>query len=247
MNMFSNSVNTIITNNTVVDKILSLDENIEVRVNPTFVLTSKDVVDEFSNEVTNKGLNENYQVTTNLDQLSNETSSISNLKTFSITFLVITIIIGGIVLFIINMINLRERKYEIGVLRTIGMKKSEVILQFVCELLMVTIIGLAIGGLIGSVLSVPTSNKLLEQEINSAQESRENINNNFGDKGRNRENMPTRGVSKISEFTSIDATVDLKVLVELFGIGILLSIISSSASMINISRFSPLSILKERS
>lgn len=122
MSMFSNSVNTIITNTTVIENVSALDSNITVKTTPTFTLTSKDVIDAFTSEVENKGLNESLTVTTNLDEVENSTSTISNVSSFATTFLVITLIIGSIVLFIINMINVRERKYEIGVLRTIGMK-----------------------------------------------------------------------------------------------------------------------------
>ena len=54
------------------------------------------------------------------------------------------------------------------------------------------------------------------------------------------------GVAKVSEVDSIDAVVDFKVLAELLIIGILLTILSSLASLIAIARFSPLQILKER-
>ena len=55
----------------------------------------------------------------------NVTESVDNVKIFATTFLIITLIIGGVVLVVINMINIRERRYEIGVLRTVGMKKSK--------------------------------------------------------------------------------------------------------------------------
>ena len=77
---------------------------------------------------------------TNLDQVESATSSISNVKTFATTFLIITLSIGAVVLFVINLINVRERKYEIGVLRTIGMKKSTLTGQFLIELLIVSFV-----------------------------------------------------------------------------------------------------------
>lgn len=55
------------------------------------------------------------------------------------------------------------------------------------------------------------------------------------------------GVANINNIDGIDAVVDFKVLVELLGIGLLLTVVSSASSMIVISRFSPLDILKERS
>ena len=176
------------------------------------------------------------------------------MATFATTFLIITLVIGSIVLFILNMINVRERKYEIGVLRTIGMKKSTLTLQFITELLIVTIIFLIIGTGIGALISVPTANMLLENEINSSQEAIQNVNKNFGgnmmpgnNKGRFEKNEIINGIANVEQIDSINAIVDFKVLFELLGIGIALTLISSLASMISIQRFSPLTILKERS
>ena len=51
----------------------------------------------------------------------------------------------------------------------------------------------------------------------------------------------------VEAYDSIDAVVDMKVLLELLGIGLSLVLVSSIASMVSIQRFSPLTILKERS
>ena len=176
---------------------------------------------------------------------------------------------------VINMINIRERKYEIGVLRTIGMKKSKVSLQFMFLLL---------GAGIGSITSVPVANSLLANEIENANSKYENIDRNFGHNksslnsqkeesidsteksSKTEENkkesttndkvetssskerkQPSFGIARVEQVDDINAVVDLKVLAELLGIGLLLTLIGSLASMIAISRFSPLTILKERS
>lgn len=245
MNMYSSSANKIITNVSVVEKMVSDDEKITTTVTPTYILKDKDSVESFTTEVSEKGLNENYEISTNIDTIESETKSITNVKTFATTFLIITLSIGAIVLFVINLINVRERKYEIGVLRTIGMRKSLVTFQFVTELLVVAIMSLLIGFGIGSFASVPTSNMLLEQEISTQKEQSEDIGSNFGRKEQDFKNV--NGVAKINEITEINAVVDFKVLLQLLGIGIGLTLLSSLASMISISRFSPITILKERS
>lgn len=246
MSMFTGSANAIITNVSVINSITESDEDIQVTTAPTFVLINKDAVDEFSKEVSNKGLSEYLTVTSNLDSIENATSSISNVKTFATTFLIITFVIGGIVLFVINLINIRQRKYEIGVLRTIGMKKSLLTTQFTIELLTVSIIAIMLGGGLGSVAVMPVSNSLLQHEMTSSQNEMKEISNNFGggmkpDRGR------MNGVAQIEAFESINATVDGKVLLQLVAIGIGLTLVSSSACMVSIQRFSPLTILKERS
>lgn len=244
--MFSNSANTIITSSNFINKMSTTNSELTVSINPTFILTSKEVVDKFSSELANKGLDENLMVTTNLESINASVSTISNVKTFAVTFLIITLIIGAAVLLIINMINIRERKYEIGVLRTIGMKKSKVCLQFILELLIVALASLLLGAGIGSLASVPVSNKLLENEIAASKSENNNIRENFG-KNDKFNDKKFNGVANVEAFDSINATVDVKVLLELLALGVSLTLISSISATVSIQKFSPLTILKERS
>lgn len=250
MSMFSQSTNTIITNTKVVENINKDGSEHNFKITPTFILTSKDVIDNFSKEVSDKGLSEYLTVSTNLETIASATSSVSNLKTFATTFLIISLIIGVIVLLILNSINIRERKYEIGVLRTIGMKKSLLTGQFVIELLIVTLVSLTIGAGIGSAISVPISNQLLNSEISSSKNEMNEISNNFGGGNQfegDKSMKKISGVASIQAYDSIDAAVDFNVLLKLYLIGIVLTLISSLSSMISIQKFSPLQILKERS
>lgn len=254
MNMFTGSVNTIITNVNMVKKIVDSNDNLKATTTPTFILADSSVVEKFSEELTSKGLSENLSVQTNLDQVENATITISNVKTFATTFLIITLIIGTVVLLVINMINIRERKYEIGVLRTIGMKKSKVCLQFISELFIVSFIAIMLGAGLGATMSVPVSNSLLKNEISSSQNETNNIRENFGRGGQSEMNRPNdnfnkgfKGVASVQAFDSIDAVVDFKVLFELIAIGLCITLISSLSAITSIQKFSPLTILKERS
>lgn len=250
MGMFTSSINTIITNTNATTTLQENNEEISTSITPTFILTDKSVIENFETELKEKGLNEYLTISTNLDQVESATETISNVNTFATTFLVITLTIGGVVLFVINMINIRERKYEIGVYRTIGMKKSTLTLQFILELFIVSFVALMIGAGFGAVSSVPVSNFLLENEIENSSEKIENINQNFGGKpdvGGDRGFEKVNGVANVQAFDSIDATVNVKVLLQLLAIGIGLTLVSSLAAMISIQKFSPLTILKERS
>lgn len=249
MGMFTTSANTIITNTKTINTIKENNEEIKYSLIPTFMLTSKEDIEKFESELQEKGLSEYLSLSTNLEQVESATSTISNVNTFATTFLILTLIIGAIVLFVLNMINIRERKYEIGVLRTIGMKKSYLTLQFICELLIVSFIALLLGGCLGAMSSVSVSNHLLENEIANSNEQRENINQKFGGKIQmgERELEKINGMVNVQSFDKIDAVVNIKVLIQLFIIGTILTLISATASMISIQKFSPLTILKERS
>lgn len=243
-NMYSQSANKIITGSGVIDLLLQDDSTLVTNITPSFIIENKEAVDSFIEEVRQKGLNEYYTINTNLEELETATKSIKNVKTFATTFLIITLIISGIVLFVINMINIRERKYEIGVFRTIGVSKFKLTVQFVLELLIVSIITLMIGAVCGGYLSKPVGNLLLQNEIEDSKVEEQEISDNFG---KGPMDMKFRGNIEVQEIDAIDAIVDTYVVTELLGIGIVLTLISSLASMISIIKFSPLTILKERS
>lgn len=242
--MYSKSANTIITSSNIVEQIVSDDDSISTSITPSFVLKDESIIENFKQELLDKGLDSSYVVSTNLDDLNNATKSIENVKVFASTFLLITLLISSIVLFIINMINIRERKYEIGVYRTIGMSKFKLSLQFILELILVATIALIIGAVIGSFISKPVGNLLLSNELNSNANAVQEISDNFG---KIPMNINFNGVSKLDKIESMDAIVNFEVIIQLLGVGLLLTLVSSLASMISIQRFSPLSILKERS
>ena len=248
-NMFSNSANTIITTTNALINTTANHENIKPTINPTFIINSYTDKDTIETEFHEKGLNENYTVSTNEELVNSGLQSVKNVKTFAYSFLIITLIIGGTILLVLNMINIRERKYEIGVFRTIGISKLKLTFKFLTELIIVAIISLTIGAGFGTITSKNISNSLLENEISNSNTQKETLKNNFGG-GR----MPDfnnfsnqSNILNVSAYNSIDAVVNLKVLLELLSLGISLVLISSLTSMISIQRFSPLTILKERS
>ena len=82
---------------------------------------------------------------------------LDNLAKFALTLLIVVLAVGAVVL---NLFNICERKYEVGVLTAIGVKKVKVAAQFAIELLIVTMCGIALGVAGGAVASVPVSNQL---------------------------------------------------------------------------------------
>ena len=243
--MYSKSANKIITGSKVIENLVVDDSTLVTTITPTFILKDKDSVEKFTTEIKEKGLSEYYTLNTNVEELESATKSIENVKTFATTFLLIMLAISAVVLFVINMINIRERKYEIGVFRTIGVSKFKLTLQFALEILIVSVVMLGIGAVCGSFLAKPVGNMLLENEIQSVQEETEQISNNFGKGGPM--DMNFGGTVNVQTIDTINAVVDITVVAQLLGIGLALMLVSSLASMISIQRFSPLTILKERS
>lgn len=217
----------------------------------TYTFVNSDNYYSFSEKVYDLGLSSEYIVSSS-DITSYESSlmPLNTLSTMAGWFFLIVLIIGGIILVVFNIFNLRERKYEVGVLTAIGMKKYKVATQFICEIFVVTLIAITIGTSAGASISVPVTNSLLANQIESAQASSNTVTENFGlSKGEGVSNGMNR-FSKNTTITyvdSISSATNITVILQLIFIGILLTIISSLAALVSIMRYEPLKILSSRS
>lgn len=228
-------------------------------ISGTYVFDSVDDYNAFSEDVYDMGLSEEYQVVS--QDVNNYEQSLVPLQTLRKTagyFLIVILVIGALILMVLNIFSIRERKYEIGVLTAIGMKKWKVAGQFLTEILIVTLAAVILGAGIGSVSSVPVANALLSGQIASEQERESSIEQSFG-----RDRMPEGGApGQMQEegghrggpfmeqagayISEIKASVNLTVLAELLAICIGLALVAGAASVITIMRYEPLKILSNR-
>lgn len=147
------------------------NDNTTTQLNYTYVLSSADDYETFASDVAAAGLDDTYTVqSADVEQYESSLVPLDNLAKFALTLLIVVLAVGAVVLVVLNLFNIRERKYEVGVLTAIGVKKAKVAAQFVIELLIVTMCGIALGVAGGAVASVPVSNQLLASQV-SAQES----------------------------------------------------------------------------
>jgi len=265
--------NEILTSTKVVDSIVASsaenqeeeDKQLNASTTGSFVFKDMDSYDGFESYLKDKE-GDKY-VLTSSDVASYEASLVplENLKDFATAFLLVILAIGAIILVVLNMFNIRERKYEVGVLTAIGMHKYKVALQFMLEIFIVTIFAILIGTGIGAAASVPLTNKLLETQVEQQESSQNSQQSNFGrsdqQQGPGGQQQGPQGGQQMNQGTftkggdivgpvnyidSVSYAVDGVVVLQMVGIGILLSIISSLIAIIFIMRYQPLKILTER-
>lgn len=243
MNMNAlNAQNQIYTTVTAINNILE-DDDSSNSLNATIYLKNQDDLEAYTEEVKDKGLSDYYTLSDNTDEITSTLTPIKNISNFSMTFLIIILIVGAIILAVINILNIRDRKYEIGVLRAIGMSKTKLILSLLTELFIVTVIAFIIGIIGGKLLSQPVTNKMLENEINSQQVQTENTRENFGGRGFERPNE-RRATQNYED--SLTVTLDAETVIILFSFGLILVIVSGSASAIFITKYNPNQILRNQ-
>lgn len=218
------------------------------QISGTYAFANVDNYEAFK-EAAEKELDENYTVTSNdVTQYEQSLLPLENLSKYAGYFLAIILVIGGIILIVLNIFNIRERKYEIGVLAAVGMKKEKIALQFILELLCVTFAAIIIGTAAGAVTSIPITNKLLEQQIESTNTTESQQEENFGRTpgGGNADTGSMQKPSGAEYVTQVSSATDLTVVAQLIGIGILLTIISGCVAVVFILRYDPLRILSNR-
>lgn len=248
-NWFSKSANQIIGNHAYISPI---DETLNRQITHTFFLIEDTQPDLFLQELYDQGLNDYYTLVTNQEALNKAMEPLMNLSSFTSTFLILVLVVGGIILMVINMINIRERKYEIGVLRAIGMKKHMVASQFLIELVVVTIIFMGIGIGIGNLISEPVGNYMLQSEIQQLQNENEALEASLGTNSGGRGGLGrTSSIFTITDdidfIKNISYKVDTAVVLQLICIGLIIVVLGSLVSLITISRYEPLKILSTRS
>ena len=246
------------------------ETKVEATISATYAFADTDAYYAFEEEVRALGLDESYTVSSSdITAFENSLAPLNTLSTMAGWFLLVILIIGGIILVVLNIFNVRERKYEVGVLTAMGMKKWKVAAQFMCEILVVTMLAVTIGAGIGAVSSVPVTNALLEGQAQSQSNQQSQMEQNFGRPGGfgggfPGSNMPSDMPSDIPDMgggknpfsdmfggaadyiTEVDSAMNLTVVFQMIGVGLLLTLIASAASVLFIMRYDPLKILANR-
>ena len=248
---------------------LSDDTKLTATLSATYAFADADAYYAFEQEVRELGLEDSYTVSsTDITAFENSLAPLNTLSTMAGYFLLVILAIGGVILIVLNIFNVRERKYEVGVLTAMGMKKWKVAAQFMCEILVVTMIAVVIGAGIGAVTSVPVTNALLEGQAMSQSNQQTQIDQSFGrpgnmgnffpggmggnmpsdipDMGGNMnffEDMFSDAANYVAE---VDSAMNLTVVLQMIGVGLLLTLIAGAASVLFIMRYDPLKILANR-
>jgi putative ABC transport system permease protein len=202
-------------------------------VDAVYYLKRPEMLAAFEAELRGKGLPSDYSVRTDESAFDSVTGPVESLNTLSLSFLIIVLLLGAVIIVLLSTIAIRERKYEIGVLRAMGMKKKNVALGLWTEIIVITCICFILGMGIGSVLSQPISDAIMSGQAQSSDTSSTSLADRLN-------TIETEGGKKIDIF--INAVTAL----EIFGISILLASIAGIISVSRITKCEPIKILMER-
>lgn len=130
----------------------------------TYYLKSPDLLEAFNQEAHEKGLHKNWKMATDEGSYNKIVKPAENLANVSGIFLIGVLIVGSAVLILLSVLSIRERKYEIGVLRAMGMKKWKVVKGLIYESLATIAVCLVIGLSIGALAAQPVADKIADNQ-----------------------------------------------------------------------------------
>ena len=206
------------------------------RIEPTYYLKDPATIKEFEKELKKKGLPDYYFVKTDDSAYNKIVGPVEGLADTATGFMVSVLLLGGAVLLLVSAMAIRERKYEIGVLRAMGMKKFKVAIGLVSEMLIITIIALFIGLCVSSIIAQPVSDKLLEKQLKYAEENNKSTSIT----------VPSIRDNNQEPLSELKVGLNSNAVIEIIGTSLILSMLASLSGVIRITKYEPIKILTER-
>ncbi|HEY2494382.1 MAG TPA: ABC transporter permease [Paenibacillus sp.] len=163
---------------------------------------------------------------------------IENVASTSKWIIYLVSITGSIILGLIIMLTIKERRKELGILLAIGEKKGKLIGQLLVEVLCIAALAFSLSIFTGGAVSQTMGDSLLQNEVTSAEQQQEGANSGglmFG--------MDDDQGLEVDAIDNIDVSVTSQDMLKLGGLGLVIAILSTILPALSILRLNPKDIL----
>lgn len=170
---------------------------------------------------------------------------IENVGSFANSTVVIVSIAGAIILGLIIMLWIKDRKNEIGILLSLGESKFKIISQFAVEVLIILVLSLGVAGIIGNAVSSKLGEVLVQKEISSLSENNKTNDYMMGPNGMGGDFKGDRNNQNVETIDKLDVNVSISDLSKMVGISLMISFLAIAIPSIGIMRLEPKEILSK--
>ena len=160
---FMNPSNTLYTSYTFANELngTSDDNTIDSAI---YTLSDPDEMDEFLEKAEKLIDTDTFSLQTNDSMYQSMLEPLNNVASFSKNVVLLVAVAGIIILTLIIMITIRERRHELGVLLSLGESRSKIILQLFTEVAICMILALGVASISGNVVANAVGQQLLDQQ-----------------------------------------------------------------------------------
>ncbi len=176
-----------------------------------------------------------FKLDANTEEYEQMIEPLENVASFATILVIIVTIAGALIIMLILMLWIKERTHETGILLSLGESKFKIVMQYALEVLLIAIVAFTLSIFTGNIISEKVGDILLEKEISTLNEETKESSQMGG-----RFEIEAQNTEVISE---IDVSVNIKVVMQLYGFGLLIVLISSITPTILVLRYKPKKIL----
>jgi putative ABC transport system permease protein len=209
-----------------------------------YFLRNPDDIRNFEAELREAGLPVTYNVSINQAAYDKVTGPLTGMRSAILTFMIVILALGAIVLALLSFAAVRERKYEVGVLRAMGMDRGKVAFGILSESVIIAVLCLAVGIGAGSLVAQPIANSILDGRV-AVSETEESpmAGRALFAGGQAQIGDGSEGYVPESE---IEVSLNMDVIIQMIIVTLSLAAISGVIGVIIITQYEPLKILRER-
>lgn len=197
----------------------------------SFTLKNPDDVKTLEKEFYSKGMPEYFELSVNRQAYDKSVAPIAQVAQITQVFSYVVLGVGAFILVGLSLLIMRERKYEIGVLRAMGVTKKKICIMLCIEMCVITLICGVIALLIAKIAAQPLADLMLTKTniAESIQFGAFLIGGGIGE-----------------AVTSIPSGLSLESVVLVLAASIVLGLIGSACGILYVTRNEPMRILAER-
>ncbi|QIK68823.1 FtsX-like permease family protein [Erysipelothrix sp. HDW6C] len=200
----------------------------------TYMLKNPDLLEAFTEEARAQGMPESMKMATDEMSYNQIVKPMETISESSMLYLTIILVFGAGLLITLSVLTVRERKYEIGVLRAMGMKRGRVARGLIYESLITTGFALLIGIMLGAMVSKPVGDYMLANPS-------KNDNMGYGVVM-----MNSGGNNDVEETKEFNPAFTPQLVAQVSGLALVISMVATSVGVIYVMRHEPMQILAER-
>ena len=156
--------------------------------------------------------------------------ALDGVKSIAVYSLSGAIVAALVILFLVMVMIVRERKREIGILKAIGASNGRIMAQFTTEAVTFTLLGLAVGAVVGIIAASPVTSALVSNSRASSDTGARGV---FG-----------AASPYLSHLTDINAQVGWGVILYGLAAAVVVAVLASAAAAWMIGRIRPAQVLR---
>jgi len=196
-------------------------------------------------------------VTSSKDEADNAIAPLDNIKNISLYSLIGAVVAGAVIIFLVMLMIVRERRREIGVLKAIGASNLKVMAQFMIEAVTLTVLAAVVGILISLVAADPITKTLVNNSTNSSSTSVQTpgfgtngggaVTRTFSSTSGGTASFVAngRGLGRVrSNITNIHAVISWSIVLYGLGAALLIAIVGSGVASWTIAKVRPAEVMR---